>query len=76
MTTQTLTEICALKEINYYGERCNHCQGNESKMCYTTEQELRKHIEDYRGYSLLHPQVQGFYIRYGNKWREQARSLR
>ena len=73
---ETLTEICAMKEMQYYGEKCNQCLGIEPKTCYTTEQELRKHLFDYNGFSIVNPQVQRFYIRYGDKWKEQTRSLK
>ena len=58
-----LTEICGLKEIEYYNG-CSSCNGlDKTKLCYTSLDDLKQHLTDFR--NLFHPQVQRFYQRYG-----------
>ena len=73
MSTQTL-EQCALKPLTYYNG-CRNCPAdNPTKMCYVSYEELERHLTDFR--NLFSPMVQRFYQKYGNSWREQARSLK
>lgn len=39
------TEPCALKERNYYVNRCRTCPATPDKICYATKQDLIEHIE-------------------------------
>lgn len=68
MKKQTL-EICALQSLSYYNG-CTTCQADDrTKICYTSLEDLQKHLTDFR--NLFHPQVQRFYSRYGYNWRER-----
>ena len=46
MNNQTY-EICALKEIDYYEDKCPHCNGDCSNICYVTKRAVRDHLKDF-----------------------------
>lgn len=64
-----LTDICGLKQINYYNN-CSNCNATDkSKLCYTTEEEVLDHL---KGFDTLfiHPQIQKFYLKWGTQYKE------
>jgi hypothetical protein len=40
-------ETCAYKQLRFYSERCDDCNGRDDKMCYVTHKQLILHLKDF-----------------------------
>lgn len=42
-----VNELCGMYKINYY-DKCKDCTGRDiSKLCYITQEQVKKHLEEF-----------------------------